>query len=359
MPSYVSIKRWMDSAEKLRTADRLLALRRKLKSEITDRAEQSSLLIATWNLRDFDSNRLGHGQRLRESYYYIAEIVSAFDLVVLQEVNRNLEALELLLSILGAEWDYIATDAIEASSGTPQRVAFVFRQSKIMFRKIAGEIVLPGGRQQALPAAAAHLPKPELQFVRAPFLAAFQVGDFKFNLCTMHIDYRDAKGEGLQQNLAQLERIAEFLRERQEREREHFILLGDFGIGAPSDLMARVLDRSGFDIPEALTKRRIKADDHYYDQIAFRVQEDRLELAGAGAFRFFDSVFRDNDEDFEAYQELMPEEKANDLWNGGPRGYYADQWRSWQMSDHLPLWVELKVDFADRYLDMIRKSANS
>ena len=31
---------------------------------------------------------------------------------------------------------------------------------------------------------------------------------------------------------------------------------------------------------------------------------------------------------FEAYQELMPEDRANDLWNGGPRGYYTGQARS-------------------------------
>ena len=101
MPTYFPIKRWMDAAEKVRTAERLLALRQKLKSEITDRAGRNSLLIATWNLRDFDSNRLGHGPRLRESHYYIAEIISAFDLIALQEISRNLEALETVLSILG------------------------------------------------------------------------------------------------------------------------------------------------------------------------------------------------------------------------------------------------------------------
>lgn len=72
MPTYFPIKRWMDAAEKARTAER-----QKLKSEITDRAERNSLFIAMWNLRDFDSNRLGHGPRLQESNYYIAEIVSA------------------------------------------------------------------------------------------------------------------------------------------------------------------------------------------------------------------------------------------------------------------------------------------
>ena len=67
-------------------------------------------------------------------------------------------------------------------------------------------------------------------------------------------------------------------------------------------------------------------------------------------------MFRDHDDDFAAYSELMPPEKASDLWNGGPRGYYVNQWRTWQVSDHVPLWVALKVDFSDHYLETIRKS---
>jgi hypothetical protein len=78
-------------------------------------------------------------------------------------------------------------------------------------------------------------------------------------------------------------------------------------------------------------------------------------LAGSGAFQPFDTVFRDNEHDFNVYQTLMPPEKADDLWNGGPQGYYARQWRGWQVSDHQLLWVALKVDFSDHYLESIRK----
>jgi endonuclease/exonuclease/phosphatase family metal-dependent hydrolase len=359
MPSYFPIRRWMDGAEKARTAERLLALRHKLKSEITDRAGRNALLIATWNLRDFDASRLGHGPRLRESFYYIAEIASAFDLVVLQEVSRNLEGLEALLSILGQEWDYFATDTIEGDRGSDERMAYLYRRSKIGFRRIAGEVVLPGGQVVAPRGGLADPRKEgELQFVRTPFLAAFQAGGLKFNLCTIHIRYSGTTAQDLQRHTAHLEGLARFFRERQDREREDYILLGDFGIGAPGDLMAKVLERNGFDVPEALGRRRAGLDGgKFYDQIAFRTKEDRLELARAGAFRFFDVVFRDNDEDFAAYEDLMPEDKANDLWNGGPRGYYANQWRTWQMSDHVPLWVELKVDFSDHYLEAIRRSA--
>jgi len=359
MPVYFPIKRWMDSTEKARTAERLLALRGKLRSEITDRAGKDSLLVATWNLRDFDSNRLGHGPRLREAFYYIAEIISAFDLVVLQEVSRNLDGLEALMAILGPGWDYLATGATEVRSGIEDRMAFVFRQDKIRFRKIAGEVILPGG-QVIAPRGGDIDPRKDqrLQFARAPFMAAFEAGAVQLNLCVLHLGYFRGDKNGMHRHAAELDALARFFREKQDRDREDYILIGDFGIGAPSDLMAKTLERQGFDIPEPITKKRASLEENkYYDQIALRVRKDRLEPGNAGTFRQFDVVFRDSDDDFGAYQEMMPEGKANDLWNGGPRGYYAGQWRTWQISDHVPLWVELKVDFSDHYLDMIRKTA--
>jgi hypothetical protein len=349
----------MDTPEKVRTAERLLALKQKLRAEVTERAGRNALLIATWNLRDFDSNRLGHGPRLRESFYYIAEIVSAFDLVVLQEVARSLDGLEALLGILGPEWDFIATDTIESTSGVEERMAFLYRQSRLMFRKIAGDLLLPAGQRIAPRGGAPEAAEAgELSFNRAPFLTAFQAADgFTFNICTLHLRYDGHSAQQIERHVAQLEMIARFLRDRQDRDREAYILIGDFGVGAPTDLFARVLDRSGFGVPEALTRRRSGLDaDHYYDQIAFRVAEDRLELNGSGVLRPFDAVFRDRDDDFGAYADLMPPDKANDLWNGGPRGYYASQWRSWQLSDHALLWVALKVDFSEHYLEAIRKS---
>lgn len=42
--------------------------------------------------------------------------------------------------------------------------------------------------------------------------------------------------------------------------------------------------------------------------------------------------------------------------DGSPRSeksrkyYYQSYWRIHQMSDHLPMWVELKIDFSDAYL---------
>ena len=33
-----------------------------------------------------------------------------------------------------------------------------------------------------------------------------------------------------------------------------------------------------------------------------------------------------------------------------PEKLFTGSWRTFQMSDHLPLWVELKIDFSDQYL---------
>ena len=33
--------------------------------------------------------------------------------------------------------------------------------------------------------------------------------------------------------------------------------------------------------------------------------------------------------------------------------YYREVWRTFQLSDHLPLWVDLRADFADDYLDAL------
>jgi hypothetical protein len=37
------------------------------------------------------------------------------------------------------------------------------------------------------------------------------------------------------------------------------------------------------------------------------------------------------------------------------RAEYFEQWRTWQMSDHTPLWIELKIDFTDDYLDRLAR----
>ena len=82
----------------------------------------------------------------------------------------------------------------------------------------------------------------------------------------------------------------------------------------------------------------------------------------AGAFNFTKSVFREEDYETympyykEAYDKMIEGEKKKGKKNlTTAQSYYSGKWRTFQMSDHLPLWVELKIDFSDEYLKGLAK----
>jgi endonuclease/exonuclease/phosphatase family metal-dependent hydrolase len=390
-----------DATAAERCAVRLLAMRREL-APLRKRKSDGTLLLATWNIRDFDSNKFGYGPRRPETFFYIAEIVSCFDLVAVQEVNRDLSALEEVMTILGPEWDYIATDPTEGTGGNQERMAFVYNKEKVRFRKIAGEVVLPDGqlvvsRRKKKKAAAAELAEasgdtaraamieavPDTapnavemaidsgfeevsqQFARTPFVAAFQSSWFKFNLCTVHIYFGAESGDKLKRRIGEIERLVEFFADRQDDENtqvkdpqrsENYILLGDFNVVSPEHQTMQALKRRGFTVPEAIDGGKVRKEDeagHYYDQIAVRVDDPRFKVATGGMVDIYATVFRDTPEDLAIYQEHLPEhdpETDERFQAKTPRDLYL-KWRTWQMSDHSPLWIEIETDFADHYLE--------
>ncbi len=350
MPYYSSLK---GRAYADRTSERLLALRRQLRKEIPPKTVRDSLLLASWNIRDFDSNKFGHGARLPESFFYIAEIISSFDLVAVQEVNEDLKALKRLMRILGPAWDYIATDITAGKSGNRERMAFVYDTRKVTFQHIAGEVVLPTSRTI----------DGERQFARTPFLVSFQSGWFAFNLCTVHLYYGADSGEKLQRRIAEIDRIAQFLAQRTKKQTRNFILLGDFNIVSPEHRTMTALLKHGFQVPPPLRDKPTNMfGTRHYDQIAFMGRKDDLQLGdsknNADAFNFYKSVFRPKDAGI--YYEFMDPQKRDFDNDGNPqdaagkKDYFRKIWRTFQMSDHLPLWVQLKIDFSDRYLQGLR-----
>lgn len=370
--NYAGIRRSLKGEAAGRCAARLLAIRKRLEP-VRRRRSDSSLLLATWNIRDFDSNRFGFGPRLPETFYYIAEMISCFDLVAVQEVNRDLSALERVMGILGREWDYIATDTTEGPGGNGERMAFVYNTEKVWFRKIAGEIVLPDGqlvvsRKRVKPPRDQPEAEPEevdekQQFARSPFLVAFQSGWFRFSLCTVHIYYGRDSGEQLKRRIAEIERLVKFFADRQdkasrqERDRhgavENYILLGDFNVVSPEHKTMAALKSEGFTIPAAIDGRNVRSDkDHFYDQIAVRVKDPRFKVLGGGMIDLFADVFTDTADDRSLYAAHIPaEDPETDEGHRAatPEDLYR-KWRTWQMSDHAPLWIEIETDFADQYL---------
>ena len=366
-----------DTMARRRCAERLRAMRASL-APLHARRTPTSLLLATWNIRDFDSNKFGYGPRLTESFYYLAEIAGCFDLIALQEVNRDLAALERLVRILGRQWDYIVTDATEGAGGNGERMAFLFRSDKVWFRKIAGEVVLPDGQLVVSPKAvkppkdkeattSVDIEDARQQFARTPFLVAFQSGWFRFSLCTVHIYYGRDSGAKLKRRIAEIERLVQFFANRQDREAkdaasgaqaENYILLGDFNVVSPEHQTMTALQSHGFTVPDAISGRKVRADgDHFYDQIAVRVRDPRFRVVTGGIVDMYADVFRDTEEDRSIYAPLMPAEDPEEEGEkeATQEGLYR-KWRTWQMSDHAPLWVEIETDFTDDYLERLAEA---
>ena len=375
MTDISGIRRIKDPVEKKRIAERLIEIRKSLKAQnVPPRNLDDTLLLGSWNLRDFDSNKFRHGKRLNESFYYIAEIISAFDIVALQEVNEDLSGLRKLMRYLGPSWDSIATD----TAGNNERMVFVFDRNKVWFRDIAGEIVLPyvskrPTKKEILDFAKAVEPlskdelkklisernalDPNRQFNRTPFLVAFQSGWFKFKLCTVHIYYGAKSGVALQRRIREIRNIAKFLSKRADKDKEdHYILLGDFNIVSPEHETMKALQEFGFMVPEEIDETNLK-EDMFYDQIAFKLKKKELMPGAANVFRFNKVVFRDSD--YDSYKSdmkrisrvLKGNESADKL-----KSYYKT-WRTFQISDHHLLWTELKINFARDYLkDRIKEA---
>ena len=174
MPYYYPIKTMRDKETQQRLVERLLRLRGQMDAQIPPKTQTETMLVATWNIREFGGNRTA------ESLHYIAEILSRFDLIAIQEVSADLKGLQKVLSLMGPEWDYIVTGSTDGSAGGGERMAFVYDKSKITFKNIAGELVLP--KEKLVDGA--------MQFARTPFCVAFQARWFKFKLATVHIYYR-------------------------------------------------------------------------------------------------------------------------------------------------------------------------
>lgn len=356
---YYQIK---NSSEPRRTIEGLQRLRQSLRASGIPAKCPNHLLLATWNIREFDSN--AYGKRDLEPLYYIAEICSAFDIIAIQEVREDLAALRAVTNILGSTWKYVVTDVTEGKPGNRERMAFVYDSRNVRFSGLAGEIVIPPVERKEEGTETRYIPAKQLY--RTPYLVGFRAGWTQLLLCTVHILYgKDVANDPNRTEEIQL--LAEFLAKRvRERASDYnnLVLLGDFNIFSPQDNTMKALTIAGFEVPQELQQvpaTNTGSRKRHYDQIAIIERPFRVETTGkAGVFDFFEAVYRDEDE--MNYRSMMgssynTNSKGNKRSKSGKRSYYRTYWRTHQMSDHLPMWIQFRVNFADEYLvDQLKKA---
>ena len=348
MPFYRNIDESTEEGQ--RTLARLLNLRAALDAEIPKRTFQETLLLATWNIRDFDKPTFDF--RLDESIYYIAEIIDRFDIVAVQEVYKDLTGLRRVIDVLGGYWKYVISDVTEGDRGNSERMAFLYDTRKVKFGGLAGELVLPPVENKE------GVVEPVSQLWRTPMMVGFRSGWTSFILTTVHILWGGSQANP-ENRVREIREVAQFLKKRTNDSSSwsrNLILLGDFNIFGTDDETFQQLIDAGFIVPEQLLEHRSNATKiRHYDQIALRPRRQALDLTGkAGVFDYFQHVFQNTEEDKTLYLPHMTNFEIKT--DGTPRSekskknYYQTYWRTHQMSDHLPMWVEFRIDYSDEYL---------
>jgi exonuclease III len=381
MPYYKPLKALSATDRK-----RIVAGIQRLRKQFTDvdfpiKKSSESLILGSWNIRNFDDDRFNYGPRLQESLFYIAEIIARFDVIAVQEVCEDLAPLDELMALLGQQYRYILTDVTHSGlGGNSERLGFIYDKNKVMFKGVAGELVLPDNMLIS------ETETKKRQFARTPFGAEFQSGWFNFLFSTVHIYFgsNSPNTPEYARRVQEIEAVAEYLSKEAKASDANHILVGDFNIKTQDSAGINALEENGF---TAVKNRKGSNRDQtkFYDQISFLSRRNELVLMQPErqdrTFQFFDSVFRPGD--FEHYKPIIKnrlqaklEQARNDLASATSQSErekaerkiesltaagesdasleaYYEEWRTFQMSDHLPLWVELEIDFSDSYLNYL------
>lgn len=309
----------------------LAALKRDLDLTLPPKVLDRSLLIATWNIRAFggltDKWAAGSSDSPKRDLHAalcIAEIISRFDVVALQEVTSKLKALRHVLKVLGDNWGLILTDVTRGDPGNRERLAFLFDKRKVQLSGLACELVVPYEWLSAIDADALIR-----QFARTPYAVSFKWGRKTFILVTLHVLYGDSRGDRVPELTAIAQWLADWAANINAWD-HNLILLGDFNIDRVGDQLYDAFTSTGLHVPDKLNTvpRTLFSDPlkpekwKFYDQIAWfngagNLPRLSMECTDAGYYNFTETTMQS-------------------------RGLTKSQ-LSWRISDHFPLWAKFAV----------------
>ena len=291
------------------------------------------LLVASWNVRALggftDRWEVSSGDRPKRdlrALLCIAEVISHFDVIAIQELKGNVEALREVLDYLNRNdsdrWRVIVTDVTRGDPGNDERLGFVYDSRKVEPSGLAAELVLPVTDLIAADAAA-------VQFARTPYAVSFRSGAEHFTLVTLHVIWGT-----LRHRTAELSAIAEWLAKwagEPDIWASDVIALGDFNIDRHGSERWEAFVGTGltlpwelFDVPRSIFGAPGADSGKFFDQIAWFTDEPGSDAAFDGPPLSLRYQHRGGSFDFvpHVFRELTKQQVSH------------------RMSDHLPLWVE-------------------
>jgi endonuclease/exonuclease/phosphatase family metal-dependent hydrolase len=280
---------------------------------------RDKLLVATWNVAN-----LGVQDRLDSDYALIAEVISWFDLVAVQEVNDDLRGIEAIHDKLPLRYDLLFSDA----SGNRERQAFLFDTRKVKRLREVGRIAIPPSDLPKIATSGAKTPF--AGFDRGPYLSSFEAGAFRFGLVSVHLFYGSEDPPDLDRRTLETFAVA-WWADKTHRDKNSYVgdvvPLGDFNLpkAAPGDRIFDALVSLGLQLPPHTSQiGSAIASDSHYDQIAFFPGATKDRFTGAcNVFDFDGALFQD-------------------LWQQRTPAQFQS-YVKYHLSDHRPLWAEFRT----------------
>jgi len=276
--------------------------------------------IATWNIREFGKKR-----RKQTAIHYIAEILNQFDLISVVEVRDNLTDLYRVLEILGPYWKVVFSDYVTDPGGNRERIAYVYDTRAVVFTGLAAEADAPRIKDRDT---GEYLSR--LSWWRKPFIASFQAGDFGFVAITAHIRW----GSHQDSRIKPLQLLADWIDKRRKEKfiiDKDIIVMGDFNIPSTDSELFKAITSKGLRIPKALLGAHGTnlARDKRYDQILHYPRQTNCFTDNGGVLDFYAGD----------HSKLFSTLSKHEF--------------TFQISDHLPLWIQINTDTSKEWLDKI------
>lgn len=287
------------------------------------RKHSSKLLIASWNVAN-----LGEQKRREKDYTLIAEIISWFDIVAVQEVKENLVGFEGIRAQLPNHFKAVYSDA----AGNDERLAILYDSRRVELLEEVGEIAFPPAGYKRIKLEGVD--QAFDGFDRTPYFAAFRAGSFTFNLVSVHLYYGNLKTKqeskrSMNRRALETFAVATWAADRRKSPYapiKDIIVLGDFNLpkSVPGDPIYDALTKKGLQLPAHTSQIGSNLNgDKYYDQIGFFPDETAEFTGNINVFDFDGAVFRG-------------------LWDSRGKNDFNAYVR-YYVSDHRPIWCEFKI----------------
>jgi endonuclease/exonuclease/phosphatase family metal-dependent hydrolase len=277
--------------------------------KVPNRRIDENLLLATWNIQNFSEIKSWR------SLKYIADIIERFDIIAIQEIKSDLRGLSKLQEILPGDYRLLVSDP----TGNSERFAFIYDRRTVAATGLVAEIVLDIETST-------HV---GFQLHRIPYCASFRAGRFDFTVVSVHIFDSDAAFKEKEIDVLAAELIKMSNIEHSKVVDRDIFVVGDFNIKKEGDKFFNALAKYNFEMPPQLNSLTTNFNrTGTYDKIAWAPRKDRDDFFFSGECNvvpFYHAVYQDKS------------------LKGGKK----------EISDHLPLWAEFKINELTQQLDQI------